>query len=403
VRKTIIIRNYHGYSTGHSSYFRPPRAEPGGAGRRRLTTKTNLKLELGVARKKRWKLPLLFALGCVCSTVSAAVEITDLGMLGGKWSDAYAINDWGQVVGLSQTASGSSHTFLYHNGQMIDLYPLNGQDSEPMGINNLGQVASGVIAKDGIYYPAVYDNRTGNITIPGSLGGVNPGGVAGAAMAINESGQVVGYSYVPSGEWHAFLYDKGVMRDIGCPPNETDVCYSYAIDINDHGQVVGGTGSGHAFLYSNGAMTQIEPSDSSAGRAYSINNQGQVVGYYYKGNVGRAFLYSEGMFTAIGPVDSPYTVAFDINERGHVVGSTWVVDNHSFCRECFEPRAFLYQNGVLTNLNTLLPSGSEWTLVYAFGINNKGEIIGQGLIHGEYHAFLLRLILPSAQPLRHRH
>jgi len=351
---------------------------------------------------KTWTLPLLFALVCIGSSVSARVEITDLGTLGGQWSDAYAINDLGQVVGLSQTAGGSSHTFLYDNGNMIDLYPLNGQDSEPMGINNFGQVASGVIANDGIYYPAVYDTHTGNIMIPGSLGGVNPGGIAGAAMAINSSGQVVGYSYVPSGEWHAFFYDKGVMQDIGCLPNETGVCYSYAIDINNRGQVVGGTGSDHAFLYSNGAMTQIEPADSSAGRAYSINNQGQVVGYYYnQSNVGRAFLYSQGVFTRIGPVDSPYTVAFDINERGQVVGSTWVVDNNS-CRECFAPRAFLYENGVLTNLNTLLPSGSEWKLVYAFGINDQGKIIGQGLIHGEYHAFLLQLVSPSAQPVRHR-
>ena len=345
---------------------------------------------------------MLFALGCVCSTVSAAVEITDLGTLGGAWSDAYSINNSGQVVGLSQTAGGSSHTFLYQNGQMIDLYPLNGQDSEPMGINNLGQVASGAIATNGIYYPAIYDSRTGEITMPGSLGGVNPGGIAGAAMAINRSGQAVGYSYVPSGEWHAFFYDKGVMRDIGCLPNESGVCYSYAIDINDNGQVVGGTGSDHAFLYSNGVMTQIEPSDSSAGRAYSINNQGQVVGYYYKGDVGRAFLYSAGVFTAIGPVDSPYTVAFDINEPGQVVGSTWVVDNDS-CRDCYAPRAFLYENGVLTNLNALLPAGSEWKLVYAFGINDKGKIIGQGLVHGEYHAFLLQLISPSAHPVRHRH
>ena len=136
---------------------------------------------------KTWTLPLLFTFACIGSSVSAGVEITDLGTLGGQWSDAYAINNFGQVVGLSQTASGSSHPFLYDTGKMIDLYPLNGQDSEPMGINNFGQVASGVIANDGIYYPAVYDNRNGHITIPGSFGGVNPGGVAGAAMAINSS------------------------------------------------------------------------------------------------------------------------------------------------------------------------------------------------------------------------
>ena len=124
---------------------------------------------------KTWTLPLLFALACIGSSVSAGVEITDLGTLGGQWSDAYAINNFGQVVGLSQTASGSSHTFLYDTGKMIDLYPLNSQFVRtvgPSGINNTGQIASGVIATDGIYSAAVYDSHTNAITLLGSLGGV---------------------------------------------------------------------------------------------------------------------------------------------------------------------------------------------------------------------------------------
>src|SRR5215212_5804164 len=51
--------------------------------------------------------------------VGQQLSITDLGTpgaRGGGNSYAYAINDLGQVVGNSRTASGSIHTFLWQNG-----------------------------------------------------------------------------------------------------------------------------------------------------------------------------------------------------------------------------------------------------------------------------------------------
>jgi probable HAF family extracellular repeat protein len=116
-----------------------------------MLRRTNLKLEL--ARKKRWKLPLLFVLGFVCPSFGA--QIIDLGTLGGEWSAAYGMNDSDQVVGLLQTTTGDMHAFLYSHGQMTDLYPLQGLVDEPMGINNSGRIAASVAATDGIIYPAV--------------------------------------------------------------------------------------------------------------------------------------------------------------------------------------------------------------------------------------------------------
>ena len=52
-------------------------------------------------------------------------------------------------------------------------------------------------------------------------------------------------------------------------------------------------------------------------------------------------------------------------------------------------RALLWENGVMTDLNTLIPAGSPWYLQSTATINNAGEITGQGLINGEVHAFLL--------------
>jgi probable HAF family extracellular repeat protein len=354
-----------------------------------------LKAALFFTKNKRWSLPIICALAFVSSSVSAGVDVTDLGTLGGEQSIAFAVNESDQVVGLSWTTNGSSHSFLYSNGEMIDLYPLNSQDlitAGPTSINNLGQVASGAISSDGVYYPVVYDSRTGELATQGSLGGVTSNGFSGVATAINNFGQAVGYSYLDGVNRHAFIYQKGTLRDLGCLQGDDGPCTTYAFGVNDQGQVVGS--SGRAFLYSNGVMTDISPFGSLASYARGINNQGQVVGEYLIADHSsfHAFVYTGGTFTDIGSADSPETVAYDINDRGQVVGATWVSRGDS-CRDCneYEPHAFVYENGVMTELNSLLPPNSEWKLLQAFAINNKGRIVGYGLIHGQFHAFMLSL------------
>jgi probable HAF family extracellular repeat protein len=69
------------------------------------------------------------------------LSIRNLGMLpGGDYSEAYAINDDGQVVGTSQTASAREHAFLWQDGKMRDLGTLGGRYSSAYAINNRGQV-----------------------------------------------------------------------------------------------------------------------------------------------------------------------------------------------------------------------------------------------------------------------
>jgi len=43
----------------------------------------------------------------------------------------------------------------------------------------------------------------------------------------------------------------------------------------------------------------------------------------------------------------------------------------------------------MQNLNDLIPSDSGWLLRLAFDINSSGQIVGQGTINGQSHAFLL--------------
>ena len=65
--------------------------------------------------------------------------MTDLGTLGGTFSQAFGINARGQVVGQSTVAIGQS-AFLWEAGTMTDLSTLGGTGSVASGINARGQV-----------------------------------------------------------------------------------------------------------------------------------------------------------------------------------------------------------------------------------------------------------------------
>jgi probable HAF family extracellular repeat protein len=75
--------------------------------------------------------------------------MVDLGTLGGSSSSANGINDLGQIVGESRTASGDIHAFLWENGAIHDLGILSVGFSLALGVNNDGEVA-GVSGDDAV-------------------------------------------------------------------------------------------------------------------------------------------------------------------------------------------------------------------------------------------------------------
>ncbi len=109
-----------------------------------------------------------------------------------------------------------------------------------------------------------------------------PGGYASYALSINDKGQVVGWSERQD-SYHSFLWQDGVMTDLGMLAGGDS---TYAADINDKGQVVGlcwtSTGFSHAFLWEDGVMTALGTLPGGKfSAANGINNRGQVVGYSY--------------------------------------------------------------------------------------------------------------------------
>ena len=85
---------------------------------------------------------------------------------------------------------------------------------------------------------------------------------------------------------YAFLYNNGVMSNIGAIPGDTG---SQGVSINAQGDVAGDSYDGnvsHAFLYSGGVMHNLgtlvvgDPSSQSQAFAGGINDKDQVVGAY---------------------------------------------------------------------------------------------------------------------------
>ena len=139
--------------------------------------------------------------------------------------------------------------------------------------------------------------------------------------------------------------------------------------------------------------------------AYAINDSGQVVGSMYGigsflYNNGTAFLYSSttGMMSLgrLHPTDT-YSTALGINNRGQVVG--WSGTNPDFYSTSGNGvRAFLYSDGVMQDLNSLIAPGSGFVLTQARAINDEGEIAGAGSINGELHAVLLTAYQDVPEP-----
>jgi probable HAF family extracellular repeat protein len=326
-------------------------------------------------------------------------SITDLGTLGYTTTVGYGINANAQIVGrsyLKQTVPVTGcpprdtcvahlfHAFRYSAGKMTDLGTLGGAFSDARAVNSTGDVAGfSTFSGTDLFAPThafLYQN--GHMTDLGTLGGGSS-----HAYGINSFGEVVGDSFSASGQTDAFLYSGGKMTDLGA----LGTLGSSANGINNSHQVVGSSevanGSGmHAFLWSNGLMTDLGTLGGTQSIAYAINDVGQIVGYASPPNSSvHAFLYSGGKMTDLG-VFFDSSVAEAINSSGVVVGTADVLNSNGTT----DFHAFIHSGGKLQDLNNLIPAGSGSLLTEATGINDTGQIVCNGYNASGYpHAFLL--------------
>lgn len=328
--------------------------------------------------------------------------VRDLGTLGGEWSSAVDINDIGQVVGTSVNRLGGERAFLWGQGMMRELPTLAGLTTHAYALNNREQVVGESLDAGGHYHAVLWAGR-----ILRDLGVVD--GEHSAATAINDTGQVVGYTMSGGIRTKALLWVKGTVRDLGTLGGEDSAS---AGGINKSGQVVGSAATGgygsHVFLWSDEVMRNLgttwwtkdlqnlrlfDPPYSGAW-ASDINDRGQVVGgsgvSAHGDSQDQAFLWSEGVMLGLGTLSdrgpSWYGLvnsnASAINYAGLVVGSSTTSEGRS--------HAFIFSTRFdMLDLNSRIDPNLHWELESANAINDAGQIVGTGRLTGRQRAYLL--------------
>jgi len=136
--------------------------------------------------------------------VAQSYSVLDLTLPGGYESEAWGINNNGQITGRATTASGYYHAFLYSGGAMTDLGNLGGDTfSQAYGINSNGQVVGEAATASGVDHAFLYNG--GAMVDLNTLISTNSGWILESAQAINDNGQIVGWGTNPSGQYDAFL------------------------------------------------------------------------------------------------------------------------------------------------------------------------------------------------------
>ncbi len=321
----------------------------------------------------------------------------DLGTLGGPYTTPVALNNNGQVVGYSTPTSNPSITRAFswtQAGGMIDLGTIGGNFtiSGACAVNASGQVAGGIVTSDYSAYRAFFWTQAGGMVDLGTLGG----NYWSMARAMNDSGQVVGESITANGKYHAFSWTReGGMIDLGTLGGT----YSGATAVNNQGQVVGcssiaGDRIVHAFSWTReGGMIDLGTLGPFGGTyAVAVNDNGQVVGW---NDMYDAFSWTqEGGMIDLGNLGvEGGSIATAVNISGQVVGYAETSDpNQGSCLHAFSWN----REGGMIDLGTLRSGYSS----RALAVNNKGLVAGAGYVDGwSGHAVIWQAIDTTAPSL----
>jgi len=242
-------------------------------------------------------------------------------------AELVSVNNQGQAAGFATDSNSAKHQgFRYADGKMT---VLSGSQSRPYAINDAGHVAGESLLPGKLEpSPVLWKDQT-----PVDLGAC----CGGAAVALNNRGQIAGNQYDREGRYHAFTWDSARgIQPLG--PQDT---FSSAIAINDVGHIILDAFSGGMWLYAEGKPTPLQLGPQKNAKPAALNNCDVIVGAF-----------------------GPYSDA----ERAFV----WDKE-HGF-----------------HDLNDLIPANSGWTLERTSSINDRGEIAGWGDHKGDDDAgFLL--------------
>ena len=272
------------------------------------------------------------------------------------------INDRRQVAGnigplVARWENGSAFT-----------YPgLSPAGSRALAINGVGEIAGWSVDGNNDRHAVVFRNDTSFLILAG------PGRGIGGANGINDFGDVAGYfdfcdTCRPSNRRnHAVLWRGGTIADLGT----IEDAESEAIAVNNYGMVVGVASEGtsfdsRAFMTAGGGLTPLGNLGAGQSRPYDVNDNGMVVGISEETNdVSRAVIWNPGIQN-IQTLPGSWSRAWAVNDDGQVVGDIATPAGS---------RGFIWQQGTMTLLDSLVPPDSGWVIEHAVDINGPGDIL----------------------------
>jgi len=342
--------------------------------------------------------------------------VIDLGTLGGMQSSAEGISNKGWIAGFS-TLPGETftHASLWRNGIIRDIgtpglnsliaYPFNERGevaihSEVPTPDQLGEDFCG-FGTNLACPPFIW--KSGSLIQLPTLGGEN-----GHTSQVNNSGAAAGVAEnadpdptcIPQEcveqicpfqvlQTRPVVWIRGQIHELPRFPGDLD---GGALVINDNGQIAGTSGKCigsaeealHALLWDHEKLTDLGNLGGSMNHhPQYINNRGQIVGYsnLLGDQITHAFLW-QGVMTDLG------TLPRDTFSFGEAINDNGVIGGQS-C-DAINCRAFIWQDGVMRDVNELIPSGSGLYLLDVLSINSRGEIVGDAveISTGDAHGYL---------------
>ena len=326
--------------------------------------------------------------------------ITDLGTLGGSFSRAYDINSAGQITGRSYMPSSVTAGFLWEDGKMINIGSLGNEtgESSANGINDFAAICGSSEPPD--QQTHAFRWQDGRMVDLGTLGGVGSRG-----YAINNLGDVTGRA-LPAGSSvnHAVMWIGEEIIDLGVLVPGYD---TYGFGINDLREVAGwgwvaATGV-KGFVWRDGFMCLLPGLSGEDSSAIAINDLGWIAGDSRAADgATHPVIWISKTAPVIPIIDLGLPQEFDfgfchaLNNVGVVVGTYWEAvpgwDNYNIY-------PFIWEDGRMQLLEDMIPPDSDWDLNFPLGINDAGQIVGEGVPPGGdpevQHAFLLTPVTPG--------
>jgi probable HAF family extracellular repeat protein len=209
------------------------------------------------------------------------------------------------------------------------------------------------------------------------------GGTSARPYALNDKGQVVGASLTSTGEWRAFIWESGVMREVGVP-----YAQSGGQAITNSGVISGvgisSVGKTHVFRWNAGATTDLGTVHDYDGEGTRVVGMtGRDVLATYRSQMDRSFstLWLNGARQNLHGLDNSVAAVMAMNGRGQIVGAT--IMPGPAVHDVYH--ALLWENGAVRDLGVLQhfecvdgpgrDCGSSW----ATDINGKGDVVGNSL------------------------